>query len=333
VPSDGRDEHSVAMWGAPTSGKTTYLAALSIALAQQDDAWKLVGADGASTEALVKLTMTISRDRAFPPATKGIEHYRWLLMGQTESVVRRRWLGTRRQQVPVKIGLHLVDASGEIAGPDSPASRRNDLVENLEQSRGIVFLFDPIREFTKGDAFDYTFSVLSELATRMVDSPDFAGGCLPHYIAICVTKFDEIRVLRTAQDMALLEYDPGDEYGFPRVDNDYARDLFARLCHVSKSGNAELVMRNLERYFLPERIKYFVTSSIGFHVDPHSGSFNPDNYQNQYQDQPPDEPEQQQRARIRGSVHPINVVEPMLWLASQLVKLGAPGGAGKVMRP
>jgi cellulose biosynthesis protein BcsQ len=319
-PVASRDTQSIAMWGAPSSGKTTFLAALTIALVRQDEAWKLVGADSGSTAALIYLTTALLRDRTFPSATQGIEHYRWLLLGQAEIVVRRRWLGTRRQQVPAEIGLHLIDASGEIAGPGSRyLSARTGMIGTLEQSRGIVFFFDPVREFTIGDSFDHLFGVMAELASRMLNSPESTSGWLPHYVAVCITKFDDLRVMRTAQDMALLEYDPDDRFGFPRVDDDNARRLFARLCDVSKSGSADLVMRTLERHFRPERIKYFVTSSIGFDVDSHTGKFNPDDYQNSYDHHAAGESDPQ-KAHFRGSVHPINVVEPLLWLASRLVR-------------
>jgi hypothetical protein len=311
---EGRPEHSVAMWGAPTSGKTTFLAALSIALARQEQDWKVIGADEASTETLIRLTTALARDRRFPQATSGIERYRWILVGRVSRAIPRRWFRAEQREEPIKIGLDLVDASGEISAPDKPSRGvRGDLIDNLERSRGIVFLFDPIREFNKGDAFDYTFGVLAQLAQRMVDSPEYSDGYLPHHVAVCVTKFDEIRVFRTAEKLDLLVSDSGDPYGFPRVDDSDARELFARLCEVSHSGNAELVLSTLEKHFRPDRIRYFVTSAIGFHVDSRNGAYNPDDYQNLVPD--PDEPES---TRIRGSVHPINVVEPLLWLARKL---------------
>ena len=313
-PSQERPEHSVAMWGAPSSGKTTFLAALSLALARQARDWRITGADDASTNVLIRLTTALSRDRAFPDATSGMEHYRWLLNGQVRRPLPRRWFRTEYREESVRIGLDLTDASGEIFDPDKPGRGvRSDLVDNLTRSRGIIFLFDPIREFEQGDVFDHTFGVLTQLAQRMDDSPDLIKGRLPHYVAICVTKFDEIRVLSTADKLSLVVSDPDDPYDFPRVDDSDARDFFAHLCRVSQSGNAELVPTTLERYFRPERVKYFVTSAIGFHVNPGLDVYDPDDYQNQLPDE--DEP---RKTRIRGTVHPINVVEPILWLAGKL---------------
>ena len=307
-------ERSITLWGPPTSGKTTFLAALSIALARQEHDWRLVGADESSTETLIKLTTQLARDRAFPNATQGIEHHRWTLVGRVSRAIPRRWFGTKRREEPIKVNLDLIDAAGEISSPDmSSRGARDQLIDNLVHSRGIVFFFDAIREFNMGDAFDYTFGVLTQLAQRMTDSPDYASGYLPHYVAVCVTKIDEIRIFRTAEKLNLLVNDPSDPYGFPRVDDNDARELFVRLCEVSHSGNAELIPSILEKAFRPDRIKYFASSAIGFHVDSRNGVYNPDDYQNQVAD--PDYPES---TRIRGSIHPINVVEPLFWICQQL---------------
>ena len=57
---DGKPDHKpdhkpdVAMWGAPGSGKTAFLAALSIALGRAQGGkrgWRLIGADSVSTAA------------------------------------------------------------------------------------------------------------------------------------------------------------------------------------------------------------------------------------------------------------------------------------------
>jgi hypothetical protein len=320
VASEVPPEHGIAMWGAPSSGKTTFLAALNIALTRRDDGWKVVGTDEASAETLIGLTTALTRDRTFPLATQGIEHYRWQLVGRVARTIRRGRFRRERREEVIKIRLDLADARGELAAPDQ-ASRgvRADLIDNLVRSRGIVFLFDPVREFTLGDAFDYTYGVLAQLAQRMVDSPEFSDGWLPHYVAVCVTKFDEIRVYETADKLDLLVTDLDDPYEFPRVADDQdARHLFARLCEVSRSGNADLVLNTLEQHFRPERIKYFVSSAIGFYVDPRAGVYDPADFQNLVPD--PDDPG---RPLIRGAVHPINVVEPMLWLGERLAEPGA----------
>ena len=86
------------------------------------------------------------------------------------------------------------------------------------------------------------------------------------------------------------------------------------LCDVSQTDNAVMVFNTLEQYFRPDRIKYFVTSAIGFFVDPRKGAYDPDDIQNLL----PGPENAPKRLRIRGTVHPINVMEPVLWLGRQL---------------
>lgn len=312
-PSQNGSIHSIAMLGAPSSGKTTFLAALSIALARHERDWKVIGADPASATKLIELTTQLTRNHSFPGATENIEAFQWLLVGNVTRRTTRRFR-TERHEETVRIGLDLVDASGEISGPEQTSlGLRTDLIDNLERSRGIVFIFDPIREFKVGDTFDHTFGVLAQLAQRMVDSPEFSKGRLPHYIAVCTTKFDEIPVFKTAERMNFLTTDPDDPLGLPRVADEDARELFAQLCNVSRSGNADLVLKTLEQLFHEDRIKYFVTSAIGFYVDRRNNGYDPDDIQNLLPDS-----DNSRKPRIRGTVHPINVMEPLLWLGRKL---------------
>jgi hypothetical protein len=306
-------EHGIAMWGAPSSGKTTFLAALSIALTRRGTDWKVIGADQASAQKLIELTTPLTRDHAFPPATSGIEGFRWMLVGQVRRSIPR-FLRSERYMETVTFSLDLADPQGELASPElAGLGERVELLDRLERSRGIVFIFDPIRESEVGDTFEHTFGMLTQLAQRMVGSADFSGGRLPHHVAVCVTKFDEIRVFRTAEKLNLLTVDPADRLELPRVADEDARELFARLCDVSWSGNADMVLNTLEQHFWPGRIKYFVTSAIGFYVDPRRGVYDPDDIQNLLPDT-----NNPKRPWIRGNVYPINVMEPLLWLGKRL---------------
>jgi hypothetical protein len=305
-------EPNVAMLGASTSGKTTFLAALSIALDRQELEWKVIGADNASTTVLINLTRSLTTNRTFPPPTDGIERYRWILTGPARKG-RRRWYGPRRADRPMRISLDLADPSGEISEERVMQSLLPNLVDNLASSRGIIFLFDPIGEFQLGETYDYTFGIIKRLAQRMIDELDSAGR-LPHYVAVCVSKFDEIRVFNTAEKMNFLVRSANDPYGFPRVDDGDARDFIAQLCRVSLSGNAELALSAIQKHFRPDRVKYYVSSAIGFYVDPRFDVYDPDDYQNQLEND-----DDAKEARIRGPIHPINVVEPVLWLSKQLI--------------
>lgn len=302
------------MWGAPSSGKTTFLAALNIALTRQRGPWSLTGADSSSTDALIALTQKLTA-RQFPQPTGALEEFTWLLERISGRGARRRLFGRQRPQPATAISLNLVDPNGEVYGGEAKyVDVWTDLISSLEQSRGVVFLFDPIREAKEGDAFAYTFAALSQLASRMAESPFRINGRLPHYVAVCITKFDEPHVLQTAERTGLLTRDPEDKYEFPRIAEEDAEEFFVTLCEVSRTGNADLVVNTLRQRFLPDRIRFFVTSAIGFYVDPgNGGNYDPADYQNELPDS-----KAPRGTSIRGAVHPINVSEPMLWLAEKL---------------
>lgn len=301
----------ITMWGAPGTGKTTLLAALYTALLDQEMGWWLRGADELSTDVLVTLTNTLAEKGVYPLETKGIKNYRWSLVGTMPGAVREwHWYGLRRLDTNVVIPLDLVDAAGEVADTSvvgREATKR--FVDHLESSAGIVFCYDPIREFTEGDTFRHTFGVLAQLDSKMN-----RRGKLPHHVAVCVTKFDEQRVFNAAARLGMIEYDEAPPC-FPRVPGSDAREFFARLCAVSPTNGAARVLQLLERHFEPSRIKFFVTSAIGFYVDRYSGVFNPKDYQ-QHIAQVGEEEE----PRVRGMVRPINVVEPIVWLAEKLAR-------------
>lgn len=309
-------ESAITMWGPPGSGKSTFLAALDIALIQQDQGWRLIGEDDKSTEALIRYTTGLSQGRRFPPATQVIERHSWRLIGALPAPPRRFSLrSARRREQPervVQVGLDLVDTPGELASPEADGNN-GDLIEVLARSSGLVFFFDPIREFKLGDSFDHVFGVVARLAQRM-ETP--AAGRLPHRVAVCITKFDELRVFESARRLAVSTI--GDDVeGLPQVPDYEAREFFAQLCEVSGTGKAEMLVNIFERYFIPERVRYFVTSAIGFYVDPRIGRFDPDDPQNVLAGE---EFADSKGTRIRGPVRPVNVVEPILWLASALAE-------------
>lgn len=311
---------NIAMWGAPSSGKTTFLAALSIALTEQGAGWNVAAANENSETRLVGMTSALISRHALPRATEGVEGYQWVLNGRVTETVKKKRFGKENRIRPVAIGLDLADPSGELMRSSQLGGEdRKTLTDRLTAGRGIVYMFDPISEFDRGDAYEHTFSMCAQLSRRLAGSPDFDGR-LPHHVAVCVTKFDEVRVFEVAKQMRLLMQDQDDPYGFPRVHEDDARALLSKLCEASRSGHGDLVVKVLEQHFRPERIKYFVTSAIGFYTNPRTRRFDPDDPQNLLPDQ-----NASQGLRIRGPVHPINVVEPVLWLSERLTGLRAAG--------
>jgi hypothetical protein len=302
----------ITLWGASATGKTTFLAALYTALLDQDTGWRLRGEDRASTENLVKLTAKLAEDGVFPEATVGVQDYNWSLVGTAPRAIKEwHWYGPRRLDKHVVIPLNIVDAAGEVSDAGQVYGREitQRFVDNLANSIGIVFFFDPIREFEQGDAFRHTFGVLTQLDSQMK-----RRGKLPHYVTVCITKFDEQRVFDTAERLRMIDYDDSAP-GFPRVPEPDAREFFARLSAVSRTNSAHRVLPLLEQTFDKSRIRFFVTSAIGFYVDRYSGMFDPRDYQQHIP-----QGAEGEMPRVRGVVRPINVVEPIVWLGRQLAR-------------
>jgi hypothetical protein len=287
---------NVTLCGAPATGKTTFLAALHLALLQSGTGWRVSGLDQASNVGLIRLTETLIVDQAFPAATAQIEEYSWALTGlmQRDRSSRRRFGSQSRQDEPFIIRLYLADTPSPLAH----AKLRRELINKVAQSDAIMYFFDPTREVEIGDAFQDVFNMLPSVA-------HIVGNRLPHYVAFCITKCDDVRVLKTAQMLGRLICHGS---GGPRVPDEEAQDFFHSLSSVSPNGNADLLQSLFKQHFRPERVKYFVTSAIGFHLDPATGSYDPADSQN-YLPRP-------EGAAIRGVPQPLNVAEPFLWLAS-----------------
>ena len=98
---------------------------------------------------------------------------------------------------------------------------------------------------------------------------------------------------------------------FPRVAADRAEDFFKKLCMKSSGesdGSASLLSTAIGRYFHPNRTRYFAVSSIGFYLDSLM-HFNPNDCYNIMN-------ADSYSRKLRGDIHPINVLEPLLWLGN-----------------
>jgi hypothetical protein len=309
------------MWGAPSSGKTTFLAALDTALKRRRYGYTMIPDDDASELMLIKATSALDDKGEFPDATQAIDILQWSLYGRRQQTASNGQ-GLHLVNTPHKITLKLTDPSGELTLPGKVADpNRRKLVSALTDARGIIFMFDPIRESEEGDGFQTTNGLLVQLARQAASSDPEFDGTLPHHIAICVTKFDEPKVFDTAERLKLLRYDRNDPYQFPRVADSDARLLFSSLCSSSGNGNGDLMLNALEQHFREDRVKFFVTSAVGFYVNPRTNRFDRDNPQNVVKNK-------QGLAvagtsRIRGPLHPINIVEPVLWLGEQISHVAA----------
>jgi energy-coupling factor transporter ATP-binding protein EcfA2 len=307
-----RGEPGIAMLGATGSGKSTFLGALQIALLKQDKQWRVWCRDPASRRALVDMNTALTSEGRFPLTTIGIDVFDWILSGRIARTERNgRFSAPRSVEENVELTLKLTDPSGELSRPDhADLQPREQLVDHVVKSRGILYMFDPVREFSRGDAYEKTYSLLMDLMAAGSSDPDFDGR-LPHHVAVCVTKFDEPRVFKTAESLRMLVWDEHDPLGFPRVHESDARALMHSLCKVSRNGTGEVVPHLLEQYFHPERIGYFVTSAVGFMLNRRTRTFDIQDTENVYRIESGE-------SVVRGPVNPVNVVEPILWLVEQM---------------
>lgn len=304
------DDLGIVLLGPSSSGKTSLLAALNVAATQADAGWNVFGADERSAQFLIESTDQLISDRTFPAATLPIEGIRFTLAGTTTRTTVSRF--RRRQEVvPVGIQVTMVDPPGSLFSPDLyGTSARLDIIDVLANSSGIIYTFDPIRGMQGEDSYRYLYSLIAQLSRRLHDNGDFSGK-LPHYLAACITKFDDPRVLSSAERLGLITTDPDDPFEFPRVHSDDARELFGALLSLSPGDEGQQLINLIVQYFLPERVRYFVTSSAGFYTDPRNRKFNREDSQNVVEIST-------HGAAIRGTLHPINVAEPFIWLAEQI---------------
>jgi hypothetical protein len=307
----------IAMLGATGSGKSTFLGALQIAFLARDkylkdtDGWRIWSREEGSREALVQMNTALTSKGEFPVPTRGIDTFEWILDGKVERTEKNGWLRNQTYSQPVELTLKLTDPTGELMGSAQMGRQlRRELVGHVANSRGILYMFDPIREFNRGDAYDKIYSLVMDLMAEVPDE-ERIDGRLPHYVAVCVTKLDEPRVFRTAQSLNLLARNDHHPHGFPLVHDTDARDLLLELCKVGRKGNTQMVPQVLEEYFHPDRITYFVTSSVGFMLNKRTRQFDAQDTENVYR-------LASNESLVRGPVNPINVVEPMLWLVNHL---------------
>lgn len=300
----------ITLFGGPSTGKTTFLAALQIALLRDRGLdWQLEGDNQASTQAIIKFVHEMTDEHVFPRATVAqMENYKWSLTGNRRQVLAwDKWRFRRRTRV-TKIHLDLVDGPGGAAKSSTITSQRlgAQLVASMADSGGLIIFFDPLTEMQDGESFQHLYGALQVLLGQVgVD------GKLPHYVAVCISKFDSIPVYRSARAMKIAWPTP-EGPRFPQVPEDRAEGFLEKLIGLSKSDGASLFLPTLENFFHKDRIRFFVTSAIGFYIHSPSSVFDPTDYQNHIPSKP--------RDRIRGGVYPINVVEPVLWLGETVAR-------------
>jgi hypothetical protein len=307
----------VGLWGASQSGKTTFISSLFLATGRlESNDVRIRGNNSESTDFLIRNTDTLNRRRRFPRPTIARQPLSWTIQMLVPD--RPRWWlpWSAARQVPFDFKVDVQDVGGfehepipeadagrlDIGG-DGGAAPRGDIAAYFATCQGLLLLIDPIQELKEGDAYAFFYGTLLRLAQAQ---PVPAGKKLPHYVAVCVTKFDDPAVYEFGRDHGLISYRDDDPVMQPRIHPDETEAFIKQLFDGMPMSDVDLLAAQLHQYFDPARVKFFVSSAVGFYIAPH-GMFNVLDYKN-VADDGDGEP------IIRGQIRPINVAEPVLWL-------------------
>jgi hypothetical protein len=332
----------IGLWGAPGSGKTAFLGALAIAVDKSGGtaggragqsrsrvgSWSIWSRDDKSVDYLYQRKREMLVERLFPGGTGfGVtSQLSWGFAGHlawSEFDKRPRLL--RRKELLSNFELDLVDVQGAVydrnpgqaEGADSAVSAA---FEHLEHAQGLIYLFDPITERDTHDAIKYVDGTIEELKSRVYKHTGKFSRYLQHELSVCVTKFDHRKIYQRARDLNFV-FDGQD--GMPMVPDEHAERFFDAICtgdfwperYEDNRERARLVRQCLCNSFEPDRIKYYVTSSIGFAEKDPSAPFDGDRFQANYI-----EGSENEESKIVGDVHPINVLEPLIRLQQRIAR-------------
>jgi predicted ATPase len=291
---------NIALWGGSGTGKTTYLSALRVAMLRDTEGqWNINGRDDlqrGSSEFVATNTSNLLRGH-FPPGTEGrgesvVCTISGILHLDTISTIfSMARYGTNR----VNFDLYVKDYPGHTL-LNSPHG--DPFWDYLAECQGLIYLYDPLLDETEKTNYDYLQQAMDLVSTAVKKQQEMhqLPAILPHYIAVCVTKFDHPATFQRLHDADLVSLDAT---GTPHVPDGAA--AFRLLAD-------ELVVNTLERSFRKDRIRYFVTSAVGFYTGPEGQVDLNDCYNIIHTTE---------GTRIRGEARPINVFEPLIWIASQ----------------
>ncbi|WP_330307950.1 MULTISPECIES: hypothetical protein [unclassified Streptomyces] len=323
VPSAGQangtapDRIRIGLWGAPRSGKTTYLTALPIAAMQyqrhNEGSWNIAGMTQEANAFLTQGVDLLTRRRAFPPASMGVHGMAWSVQGPEE----KGKLGFRSRRP--NFVLEIQDAAGEVFRHDHP--QQAQLVGHLARSHGLIYLFDPVGDAEEAtESFTYLQATLIQLAARVRDQGELVDGRLPHHVSVCIAKFDHPDVFRPAVEAGWVTQDTVGSR-LPRVPREQSEKFFQWMCDEFRGSNARLVRDALYAHFDPRRISYYAASAVGFRLNPQHVFDYGDYVQPVAVDG---------TLRIRTSPVPINVLEPLIDLESRIHRDRGRGGGWRV---
>ena len=257
----------VGLWGATQSGKSTFLSSLFIATARSPDDLRVRGNDNRSTDFLITNTHILNNRHQFPVGTQAREELSWTLQMRVPNP-NQRWL--RRNgpdRVPFDFRIDLQDVGGFEFGPGRDTGTGLDIgtnepniAEYLGSCQGLLLMIDPIREREVGDAYEHFFGPLLRIAQNVPVAP---GERLPHFIAVCVTKFDDPVIYEFARDNGYLSYREDDPVMLPRIHQNDAERFLRHLFEGLPMSDIDLMIGGLRQYFYAERIRLYISSASG----------------------------------------------------------------------
>jgi hypothetical protein len=327
----------VSLWGAPQSGKSTYLTVLSKAdwkPSRLGGLWRVMPADAPTHRHVSASIQAFDRDGRFPDATMRPAHLSFRLLRQRG---RLSWLlGAARE---ADIGVSFTDRGGGDFGPDpgwpdpgwpdpgghgggpartdvSATGVDADALATLSDADGFVYFFDPTYDMdddTTGRTLNFFDAAMTSLSRIMHDRGSLLGPYLPQHMAVYITKLDDSRVFSAARRSYLVETRPGSD--LPWVPDKHARRLFEALCRTRMTPESDYLLNRIPELFHPRRISFHVISSVGFWMGD-AGGFNPNNSSNVVPGTASGGAfaEDAHDWRVRGEIRPVNVLEPLVTL-------------------
>jgi len=314
----------VGLWGPSQSGKTTYLAALSLAADRlpdeagslriqtvedsppedsppEDSPPKDSPPKDSASRALVNSREFLLIDNplqkgTLPEGSFEVTAYKWMISGSVNEAIAGPRDRTVIQSRPVEFIFEVLDVPGSIFDPrlDPDTKSLKQMEEYFDSCDGLVYLYDPL-----GDADDIS-RIAGYQWNRLAKG---RSGFLKHHLAVCITKFDDSRVFGPAYKEGWLTQETPSS---PLLPTDAEAYFNAKA--------VDLASKPLRKYFDPSKTRYYATSAVGF-----SPSMNGQlNHHKIDLDKSPNIRVGKKGFELIGPVYPINVLEPLLHLEQSI---------------
>jgi hypothetical protein len=299
-------EIKIGLWGGHLSGKTTYLAALKMAaLLHPAGDWRITGPQHEfpwSNAFLLSQTALLRRGE-FPKGTVVPDEHKFEISGRLSPRLLAGLPGflrsVARVERTVNFSLYVRDYPGQYFA--NVTDIKDPLWGYLAACDGLIYLHDA---GSHEDALDYV-NLACNYISNLTPPERRLNNKLPHFLAICVSKFDSPAVLEPLRKEGLVERDLLDARQAPYVTQ--PKKAFELLAD-------EMVANTVRAAFAPQRTQYFFNSSIGFYAPP-GQPVNLDDCHNVIA--APGGP------KIRSGRHtyPVNILTPLLWIENEVSAL------------